>query len=135
MEGFGQIIDPETNKLISTNTQHGKHIIKNYLNAIKHGADSDKIISTRMFYKKKGGSKSTQKRTSRSSNNSSRSNRSNRSSGSNKQKLPQKQEQQAGSFRGVCPVCKKNVTSNDRRVKSGGKYYMEDCWNTLQAKK
>ena len=123
MEGFEQIIDPETNELISTNTAHGKHIIKNYLNAIKFGADSDKIISTQMFYKKEEPKvekvieevKEEKLETT-------------------KKNTTEDTVKELGSVRGICPICGENVYSTQERVKSAGQYYHEHCYTEMQKK-
>ena len=49
-EMFNTIVDPETNKEVGLNTAVGQQIIKNYLEAIKNGADSENIVSTKKFY-------------------------------------------------------------------------------------
>ena len=114
---FGYITDPETQKAINTKTAHGKQIIKNYLNAIKYGADSKKIVSTQMYYKKKASSKSTD-------------NNQKESLDVIKEKKSGKTEvnQLGGSIRGVCPICSKKVLSYQERIKSLGKYYHEKCY-------
>ena len=100
-ENFQVIVDPETNKAVPIQSAVGQQVIKNYIECIKNGPDSKNIISTSMFYKKK---------TSRKKNTS---------------KQP---SQTAGSIRGVCPICKKNVLSTQERVKVSGVYYHEKCY-------
>ena len=46
-----------------------------------------------------------------------------------KEKTKKNVTQSAGSIRGVCPICKKNVLSTQERVKVSGKYYHEKCYN------
>lgn len=131
MEGFNTITDPETEMEIDTKTAHGKQIIKNYLNAIKYGPDSDKIVSTKMFYKNKGSSSQSKNKDSI------------KDSIIEKQKKNIIKEEKTektnttseaenlvgGSIRGTCPICNKSVFSSQERVKSGGKYYHEKCYN------
>lgn len=52
-ENFKFIVDPETNKSVPINSVIGTQIVKNYLECIKNGPDSNKIVSTKRFYKKK----------------------------------------------------------------------------------
>ena len=49
-EIFGTIVDPETDKEVGLNTEIGKQIIQNYIEAVKNGVDSENIISTKKFY-------------------------------------------------------------------------------------
>ena len=127
-EGFGMIIDPEHNKAVPIESAIGKRVLKNYLECLKNGPESTKIVSTSMFYKKKPKQTSANARTSQKSNSSSkRSNASSRSSG----KKQAGGKVVLGSIRGVCGICKKNVYSSQERVKSGGKYYHEACWKKV----
>merc|ERR1711871_1513602 len=48
---FDEIYDPEMNCKVGVNTRCGQQIIKNYLECLKNGPDSENIISTKMFYK------------------------------------------------------------------------------------
>ena len=57
---FGFIIDPETNKQVPIKSAIGTQIIKNYLECMKNGPESNKIISTKMFYKPKSKTAKTQ---------------------------------------------------------------------------
>lgn len=50
-ERFRIIIDPETNREVELTSEIGTQIMKNYLEALKNGADSVNIVSTRMMYK------------------------------------------------------------------------------------
>jgi hypothetical protein len=52
-DNFKFIVDPETNKSVPINSVIGTQIVKNYLECIKNGPDSKKIVSTKRFYKKK----------------------------------------------------------------------------------
>lgn len=58
-ENFEYIIDPETNREVPVDSAVGNQVVKNYLECLKNGPDSENIISTKMFYqppkKKKGG--------------------------------------------------------------------------------
>ena len=58
---FTKITDPETNNEVSLNSAIGQQIIRNYIEAIKHGADSKNIISTRKFYAKEPRKSSSKK--------------------------------------------------------------------------
>ena len=51
MEGFGTIVDPETNQNVPVQSAVGQQVIKNYLECLKNGPDSKNILSTKMFYK------------------------------------------------------------------------------------
>jgi len=53
MEGFGTIVDPETNTNVLVQSAVGQQVIKNYLECLKNGPDSQNILSTKMFYKRK----------------------------------------------------------------------------------
>jgi len=61
-EDFNTIYDPETNKAVPLNSAIGTQIIKNYLECLKNGPDSQNIISTKMFYKPKNKSKTNNKK-------------------------------------------------------------------------
>ena len=50
---FNEIIDPETGTKVPINSIIGTQIIKNYLECLKNGPESENIISTKMLYKKK----------------------------------------------------------------------------------
>jgi len=56
---FNEIIDPETNKTISVNSSVGKQVLKNYIECLKNGPDSENIISTKMYYKESSSRKSS----------------------------------------------------------------------------
>lgn len=131
MEGFNRITDPETEMEIDTSTAHGKQIIKNYLNAIKYGPDSDKIVSTKMFYKQKQGS-SKSKNANSSVDSAKEKNLkqiSEEKTNSKSQTELQSNNVGGGSVRGTCPICNKSVFSTQERIKSGGKYFHEKCYN------
>ena len=49
-ENFSNIIDPETNQEVSLESQIGMQVIKNYIECLKNGPNSENIISTKMFY-------------------------------------------------------------------------------------
>jgi len=51
-ELFTKIIDPETNKQVLLESAVGQQVIKNYIECLRNGPESDDIISTKMFYKK-----------------------------------------------------------------------------------
>tara|TARA_Y100000385_G_scaffold132494_1_gene137722 strand:+ start:1214 stop:1609 length:396 start_codon:yes stop_codon:yes gene_type:complete len=128
MESFSQIIDPETDQVIDTSTSHGKLIIKNYLNAIKYGPETDKIVSTKMFYKEKKSSKSNLKQKIEKEKISEDKVQSNNNKESNNKSLSKQTGGNLGTSRGLCPRCKKDVFSTQERVKSNGKYYHEQCY-------
>ena len=48
---FQSITDPETNEIVSLDSEIGQQVIKNYLIALEGGADSPDIVSTQKFYK------------------------------------------------------------------------------------
>ena len=50
---FSQIIDPETNQTISINSSVGKQVLKNYIECLRNGPESENIISTKMYYNQK----------------------------------------------------------------------------------
>tara|TARA_B100001093_G_C26255632_1_gene770447 strand:+ start:192 stop:500 length:309 start_codon:yes stop_codon:yes gene_type:complete len=99
-ENFQVIVDPETNKAVPIQSAIGQQVIKNYIECIKNGPDSKNIISTSIFYKK-----------------------------TVKSKKQIEKNQNEGSIRGVCPICKKNVLTTHERVKVSGKYYHEKCYS------
>lgn len=127
MEGFNRITDPETEMEIDTTTAHGKQIIKNYLNAIKYGPDSDKIVSTKMFYKQKPSS--SKPKNVESILNSDREKKLNLIKEEKTNSKTQSESVGGGSVRGTCPICNKSVFSTQERIKSGGKYFHEKCYN------
>lgn len=135
MEGFNMITDPETDMPIDTKTAHGKQIIKNYLNAIKFGPDSDKIVSTKMFYKQKGSSSKSKNLSLIKDSNVEKEKKMNlikEEKTEKTEKINTTSESNnvgGGSIRGTCPICNKSVFSSQERVKSGGKYYHEKCYN------
>jgi len=49
-ECFTHIIDPETNKNVLLESAVGQQVIKNYIECLRNGPDSENIISTKMFY-------------------------------------------------------------------------------------
>ena len=49
---FTQIIDPETNKQVLLESAVGQQVIKNYIECLRNGPESDNIVSTKMFYTK-----------------------------------------------------------------------------------
>ena len=49
-ELFTKIIDPETNKQVLLESAVGQQVIKNYIECLRNGPESDNIISTKMFY-------------------------------------------------------------------------------------
>lgn len=49
-ENFSKIIDPETNQEVLLESQIGMQVIKNYIECLKNGPNSENIISTKMFY-------------------------------------------------------------------------------------
>ena len=49
-ECFTHIIDPETNKNVLLESAVGQQVIKNYIECLKNGPESNSIISTKMFY-------------------------------------------------------------------------------------
>ena len=100
-ETFNKIIDPETNMNVPVESKVGQQVIKNYLECLKNGPDSSKIVSTKMYYKPK----------------------------KTIVKTPAKIQTDLGSIRGMCPKCDNNVYSTQERVKSGGKYYHDKCFN------
>jgi len=128
MESFSQIIDPETDKVIDTSTSHGKLIIKNYLAAIKYGPDSDKIVSTKMFYKEKKSSKSDLKEKIEKNKITENKKIDAKPKSPEKQLIPTQSGGNLGVSRGLCPICKKDVFSTQERVKSNGKYYHDTCY-------
>lgn len=134
-EGFDKIIDPETNKAVPIESAVGQQVIKNYL-TIMNGGSEDDLISTKKYYKSsstssKPSSGGASKLSSINENNA-RPTTANPSSRS----APPKQSsaQAAGSVRGLCKVCKKNVLSNQERVKVNGDYYHEACFKKIQKK-
>ena len=115
-ESFDKIIDPETNMNVPVESKVGQQVIKNYLECVKNGPDSSNIVSTKMYYKPK-------KSTTKESNNSSK-------KSSNKvTKQPDTSRVLKGKCNGKCGT---NIYSDNPRVKSGGKYYHEKCFNLLQ---
>lgn len=50
-ELFTQIIDPETNRQVLIESAIGQQVIKNYIECLRNGPESDNIISTKTFYK------------------------------------------------------------------------------------
>ena len=65
---FNEIIDPETNKTISVNSAVGKQVLKNYIECLRNGPDSENIISTKMYYKESSSRKSSNSSSNNSSN-------------------------------------------------------------------
>ena len=113
MEGgeqeFDKIIDPETNMNVPVESKVGQQVIKNYLECLKNGPDSDKIVSTKMYYRpKKSSSSKSQTGSSSKSQTGSSSN--------------------LGSVKGTCKKCNQNVYSTQERVKSSGSYYHDTCF-------
>ena len=49
---FTKIIDPETNHQVLLESAVGQQVIKNYIECLRNGPESENIISTKMFYKK-----------------------------------------------------------------------------------
>ena len=49
-ECFTHIIDPETNKNVLLESAVGQQVIKNYIECLRNGPDSENILSTKMFY-------------------------------------------------------------------------------------
>lgn len=58
---FDEIYDPEMECKVGVNTKCGQQIIKNYLECLKNGPDSENIISTKMFYKSNNNSNNSKK--------------------------------------------------------------------------
>jgi len=98
-EIFERIYDPEMGQNVPINTAVGKQIIKNYLECLKNGPESENIVSTKMFYKK-----------------------------SSKSKKPATQSGAKGTVRGKCGLCNKSVYSTEERVKLAGTYFHEICY-------
>ena len=122
MEGgeqdFDKIIDPETNMNVPVESKVGQQVIKNYLECLKNGPDSDKIVSTKMYYKPK---KSTSSKTGGSS-----------KSGTGSSSKSSTTHDSSRVFKGKCNgKCGTNVYSDNQRVKSGGNYYHEKCFNLI----
>ena len=123
MEGgeqdFDKIIDPETNMNVPVESKVGQQVIKNYLECLKNGPDSDKIVSTKMYYKPK---KSTSSKTGGSS-----------KSGTGSSSKSSTTHDSSRVFKGKCNgKCGTNVYSDNPRVKSGGNYYHEKCFNLIK---
>jgi len=51
-ELFHNIIDPETNQKVLLESAIGQQVIKNYIECLRNGPDSENIVSTKMFYPK-----------------------------------------------------------------------------------
>ena len=119
MEGgeqeFDKIIDPETNMNVPVESKVGQQVIKNYLECLKNGPDSDKIVSTKMYYKPK---KSTSSKTGGSS----------KSGTGSSSKSETGSSSNLGSVKGTCKKCNQNVYSTQERVKSSGSYYHDTCF-------
>lgn len=49
-DNFSKIIDPETNQEVILESEIGMQIIKNYIECLKNGPQSENIISTKMYY-------------------------------------------------------------------------------------
>ena len=49
-ESFNYIIDPETSKNVLLESAVGQQVLKNYIEAVQNGADSENIVSTKMYY-------------------------------------------------------------------------------------
>ena len=113
MEGgeqeFDKIIDPETNMNVPVESKVGQQVIKNYLECLKNGPDSEKIVSTKMYYRPK--------KSSSSKSGTGSSSKSQTGSSSN-----------LGSAKGICKKCNQNVYSTQERVKSSGSYYHDTCF-------
>ena len=124
MEGgeqeFDKIIDPETNMNVPVESKVGQQVIKNYLECLKNGPDSDKIVSTKMYYrpKKSGSSKPEPTNSSKSKTLSS--------------SKPLGEQETVRVLKGKCNgKCGTNVYNDNPRVKSGGNYYHEKCFNLI----
>ena len=52
-EIFTHIVDPETNKNVLLESAVGQQVIKNYIECLKNGPESESIVSTKMFYEPK----------------------------------------------------------------------------------
>jgi hypothetical protein len=121
MEGgeqeFDKIIDPETNMNVPVESKVGQQVIKNYLECLKNGPDSDKIVSTKMYYRPKKSSSSKSQTGSSSKSQTGSSSKSQTGSSSN-----------LGSVKGTCKKCNQNVYSTQERVKSSGSYYHDTCF-------
>lgn len=131
-EGFDKIIDPETNKAVPIESAVGQQVIKNYL-TIMNGGSEDDLISTKKYYKSssKPSIGGASKLSSINENNA----RPTTANPSSRSEPPRQQSTQAaGSVRGLCKVCKKNVLSNQERVKVNGDYYHEACFKKIQKK-
>ena len=50
---FKEIIDPETGNKVAVDSEIGTQVIKNYIECIKNGPESQNIVSTKSLYKKK----------------------------------------------------------------------------------
>ena len=112
---FDKIIDPETNMNVPVESKVGQQVIKNYLECLKNGPDSDKIVSTKMYYRPKKSSSSKTESSSKEQTGSS--SKSQTESSSN-----------LGSVKGTCKKCNQTVYSTQERVKSSGSYYHDTCF-------
>ena len=52
-DSFQEIIDPETGCKVPVESKIGELVIKNYIECLMNGPDSDRIVSTKMLYKPK----------------------------------------------------------------------------------
>ena len=132
MEGgeqeFDKIIDPETNMNVPVESKVGQQVIKNYLECLKNGPDSSNIVSTKMYYRPK---KSSSSKTG-SSSNSHMVSGSKAQSGTSSKSGTGNSSKSSRVLKGKCNgKCGTNVYSDNERVKSGGNYYHEKCFNLI----
>lgn len=130
MEGgeqeFDKIIDPETNMNVPVESKVGQQVIKNYLECLKNGPDSSNIVSTKMYYRPK---KSASSKTGSSSKSHTGGGSKSHTGGSSKSlSAPDLSRVFKGKCNGKCGT---NVYSDNQRVKSGGNYYHEKCFNLI----
>jgi len=129
MEGgeqeFDKIIDPETNMNVPVESKVGQQVIKNYLECLKNGPDSDKIVSTKMYYRPK---KSSSSKSQTGSSSKSQTGSSSKSQTGSSSKSQTGSSSNLGSVKGTCKKCNQNVYSTQERVKSSGSYYHDTCF-------
>ena len=131
-EGFDKIIDPETNKAVPIESAIGQQVIKNYL-TIMNGGNEDELISTKKYYKSSSSSKPSSSGGGGGAKLSSINENKSRPSTSGTRSSTQSSSQPGtGSVRGLCKYCKKNVFSNQERVKFNGDYYHETCFKKIK---
>ena len=125
---FDKIIDPETNMNVPVESKVGQQVIKNYLECLKNGPDSDKIVSTKMYYRPKKSSSKSQTGSSSKSQTGSSSKSQTESSSKSSSTIDSSKV-----FKGKCNgKCGTNVYSDNPRVKSSGNYYHEKCFNLIK---